>query len=100
MCNRNKSIEKYEASIRVARDNGFVHEMGIANEFMGHYLASIVELEESTECYKQAYKCYMQWGATAKAEKIQEDHNLDLETTNNTLKHSRDAPRSNHMLQG
>jgi len=31
LCNRDTSIEKYEASIKAARDNGFVHEQGIAH---------------------------------------------------------------------
>jgi len=31
-CNRNLAQEKYEASIRSARDHGFVHEQGLAYE--------------------------------------------------------------------
>lgn len=31
LCNRNRAIEKFQASIKSARDNGFVHEQGLAN---------------------------------------------------------------------
>mmetsp|Transcript_14008 Transcript_14008/g.30499 ORF Transcript_14008/g.30499 Transcript_14008/m.30499 type:complete len:83 (+) Transcript_14008:347-595(+) len=80
-------------SIESARDNGFIHEQGLAQEFMGHYLSSIIELKEATKCYKNAYECYMQWGAVAKAKQIQKDYNLcfaDGEFKGNSLKHSRD----------
>ena len=73
--------------------SGRIHDQSLAYELMGDYLSSILEIPQATECYKRAHKCYMQWGAVAKANKIQEDHQLDLEggeIENNQMKHGRD----------
>ena len=73
-----KAKKTYEQSIQVARDNGYVHEQGLACEFCGHFLKSIVEESTATAFYKRAYECYIQWGAIAKARKLRDDHSLDL----------------------
>ena len=90
---RSAAIEKYEEAVKSARDNNFVNEQALALEFMGDYYSSIVEITEATVCYMQAYKCYMEWGALAKANKIKNDHNLVItlsgETDQNSLKHDR-----------
>jgi len=90
--NRNRALEKYDMSIKASRDSGFVQEEGLSNEFKGHYLASIVEIPEAKDCYRQAYKCYTQWGAIAKANQVKNDHKLDIsrEIDQNSHKHGRD----------
>ena len=75
--NISDAIEMYNASIKSARDHGHIHEEGLAYEFMGNFFASIVESTEATRCYKNAHRCYMIWGAVAKADKIWKDHQLD-----------------------
>ena len=77
MCEVAKAKAMYKAAIKSARDHGLVHQQGLAYEFMGNYLASIVETSEATCCYKNAYECYMQWGAVVKAERLWKDHTLD-----------------------
>jgi len=90
-CEVNKAKEKYEASIRSARNYGRVNDQGLAYELMGDYLSSISEIPQAIECYKLAHKYYMQWGAVAKAEKIQKEQDLtDENTGNNPTKHERD----------
>lgn len=60
-------------------------------EFMGHYHDSIVEIDKATDCYKQAYKYYSQWGAFAKAKKLKDCHSLDVADSDVelSLKHRR-----------
>jgi len=92
-CSRNLAQEKYEASIRSARDHGFVHEQGLAHECMGKYFSSIIQIPEAQHCFRRAYDCYMQWGAFGKAEQIQRDNWLDQAHVNSyriTTKHERD----------
>merc|ERR1719491_1690136 len=65
MCNVVAAKESYEMSIKVARDNGYIHEQGLAYELMGKYLMSAVEIQDAERCFLTAHKCYMQWGAMA-----------------------------------
>jgi len=91
-CEVRKAKETYEASIRSATNYGRINDQAHAYEMMGDYLTSILEIPEATDCYRMAHKCYIQWGATAKAKKIQEDHHLDLaggRLKNNNVKHGR-----------
>jgi len=72
--------ESYELSIKIARDNGYIHEQGLAYECMGKYLDKIVEVRDAKRCFMSAYTCYMQWGAVAKADKLWKDQDLNLST--------------------
>jgi len=93
MCKVVLARESYKFSIKVARDNGYVHEQGLAYECMGKYLMSVVEVQEAECCLLSAHKCYMQWGATAKANKLWKDWNLGSSTESIepcTAKHKRD----------
>jgi len=56
-------------------------------------LSSIVEDQEAERCFMNTHKCYKQWGAVAKANKLWKDYNLDLSTEGIeicTIKHERD----------
>lgn len=93
MCNVVAAKESYELAIKVANDNGYTHEQGLAYECFGRYLSSIVEVEDAEQCFMNAYTCYRQWGAFAKADKLWEDHGLDSSTGDIgicTIKHERD----------
>eukprot|EP00585_Thalassiosira_rotula_P010121 CAMPEP_0196137450 /NCGR_PEP_ID=MMETSP0910-20130528/5428_1 /TAXON_ID=49265 /ORGANISM="Thalassiosira rotula, Strain GSO102" /LENGTH=296 /DNA_ID=CAMNT_0041397909 /DNA_START=35 /DNA_END=925 /DNA_ORIENTATION=- len=93
MCNVVAAKESYELSIKVARDNGYTHEQGLAYECMGKYLMSIVEVHEAGHCFLRAHECYLQWGAMAKATKLWRDWKLDLcvgDIVTSKLKHRRD----------
>mmetsp|Transcript_7551 Transcript_7551/g.17117 ORF Transcript_7551/g.17117 Transcript_7551/m.17117 type:complete len:1310 (+) Transcript_7551:61-3990(+) len=93
MCNVVAAKESYKLAIKVARDYGFIHEQGLACECFGQYLSSIVEVGEAERYFMDAYTCYIQWGAVAKANTLREDHGLDLSTGGIricTSKHERD----------
>lgn len=93
MCNVVAAKESYELSIKVARDNGYIHEQGLAYECMGKYLMSAVEVRGAERCFFSAHECYMQWGAKAKAKQLWMDWNLDSSTESIehcTIKHERD----------
>ena len=92
VCNVSEAMAMYEKAIKSARDHGLIHEQALAYEFMGNFLASIVETSEATLCFGSAYECYMQWGAVVKAEKIRKDHKLDQydEIGSCKVKHGRD----------
>jgi len=93
MFNVVSAIESYESSIKIARNNGYIHEQGLAHECMGKYLMSIVEVEDAERCFVRAHECYTQWGAKAKANKLWNDWNLGSSAVRNgmsTAKHNRD----------
>ena len=92
-CEINGARAAYEASIKSAQDHGFVHEQGLAYEFMGMFLNSVVETSAALVCFKHAYECYMQWGAIAKADQIRMKYNFDLlkeELNSVTIKRGRE----------
>ncbi|KAL7469599.1 hypothetical protein ACHAXS_009844 [Conticribra weissflogii] len=86
----------YEESIKSARDNGRVHEQGLAYELMGNFLLGVADSpSEARKSWKSAYDCYLQWGALGKASSLYREHNLDddvdsLALCKTSLKHSRD----------
>ncbi len=85
----------YKASIESARDNGRVHEQGLAYEMMGKFLASVAnESTQAMECLQNARTCYNQWGAFGKAEILCRQHSLaaaDLKSKDDSLKRDRDS---------
>lgn len=87
---------QYAASIKSARDNGRVHEQGLAYELMGNFLSSVAnEPAEALKCWKNAHTCYTQWGALGKATTLCRKHGLDdtsdADPGRNSLKHARDG---------
>lgn len=77
--------ESYELSAKVAHDHGLIHEVGLASEFYGHFLTSIVKLNEANQWYLNAHTCYKQWGALGKVDQIAKEHNLALPEEDSTL---------------
>jgi PAS domain S-box-containing protein len=64
----------YEQAIRFARENGFVHDEGIANEVAGRFY-----LDRGFETIGRAYLrnaryCYLRWGADGKVKQIEKSH--------------------------
>ena len=78
-CHVRAAKNAYERSILTARGHGLVHEMALAFEMYGKYLQSIVELPAATEAYQSAHTFYVQWGATAKAERLRKEHSLEVQ---------------------
>lgn len=75
-CEIDKARASFEASIKAARDEGYVHEQGLAFERYGAFLEALVETTEASICYKSAHVCYLQWGAIALAEHVWNKHEL------------------------
>lgn len=76
-CNIVAAKESYVLSAKSARDHGLINEQGLAFELYGNFLSSIGDLA-ATQFYQKAHSCYIQWGALAKAKKLQKNLNLDL----------------------
>ncbi|KAL7536761.1 hypothetical protein ACHAXR_007383 [Thalassiosira sp. AJA248-18] len=96
MCNVVAAKESYDLSVEVARDNGYVHEQGLAYECKAKYLKSIVEDQDAERCFMSAHTCYMQWGAVAKANKLWKDYDLGSSTEHTEIcntKHEREEDR-------
>ncbi len=70
-----------------------IHLSQTCVECMGKYLMAIVEVQEAEDCFLSAYRCYVQWGAIAKAKKLHTDWNLDSSTESikhHKIRHERD----------
>ena len=59
-CEVNKAKATYLAAIQSSRAYNY---QGLAYEKLGNYLSEICEVSEAEEMHKNAYVCYMQWGA-------------------------------------
>ena len=66
------AMHLYEQAIRFARENGFIHNEGIANEVAGKfYLDRGFETIAHTY-FRNARYCYLRWGATGKVRQLDE----------------------------
>jgi PAS domain S-box-containing protein len=64
------AMHLYEQAIRFARENGFIHNEGIANEVAGKfYLDRGFETIAHTY-FRNARYCYLRWGATGKVRQL------------------------------
>ena len=64
----------YEVAIRSAREHGFVHNEGLANELAARFYAER-GFETIANAYLQnARYCYLRWGADAKVQEIDRTH--------------------------
>ena len=104
-CNIQAAKESYELSAKTARDHGLVHEQGLAYELYGKFLTSIGE-PDASHWFQQAYSCYVQWGAVAKAEQLRKDGKLgspeEVTSTFNpslvSIKHGRDEDEAEELI--
>ena len=92
LCNIVGARTAYEASVRSARDQGFLHEQGLSCELYGKFLSSIIETNEAFIWLKCAHACYMQWGAVAKADQVWKDHNLGMTIVGSNCQFPPDTP--------
>jgi PAS domain S-box-containing protein len=64
----------YEESIRLARQNGFVHNEGIASELAARFY-SARDFETIAQAYlRNARYCYLRWGADGKVRQLDESY--------------------------
>ncbi|MDI1443524.1 ATP-binding sensor histidine kinase [Polyangium sp. 6x1] len=68
------AMRLYEQAIRSARENGFVHNEGIANELASRFYRAR-GFEQVADTYlRDARACYARWGADGKVRQIDEQH--------------------------
>ena len=63
----------YDAAIKAARKNKFIHEQGLACEKAGLYYNSMQEHEKALEYLNQSRECYEKWGSSVKVEFIERE---------------------------
>jgi signal transduction histidine kinase len=64
----------YEEAIRSARENGFVHWEGIANELAAGFHRERGIETIATAYLREALHCYARWGADAKVRQLEQRH--------------------------
>lgn len=78
----NMATLSYEASIASAREHRFYNEEGLAFELYGIYLIENKMVAKGLEQLQYAKEKYQKWGATKKAEAVEEFRDLTNRTAN------------------
>ncbi|XYH93163.1 protein kinase domain-containing protein [Sorangium sp. So ce1128] len=65
-----EAIEQYDHAIELARENEYPQDEAIANERCGRFLRSLGRERAAQGYLGDAFRAYLHWGATAKAEAL------------------------------
>ncbi|WP_437799170.1 AAA family ATPase [Sorangium sp. So ce693] len=65
-----EAMEQYDHAVELARENEYAQEEAIANERCGRYLLSLGRERAAQGYLSDAFRGYLHWGATAKAEAL------------------------------
>ncbi|WP_437821276.1 protein kinase domain-containing protein [Sorangium sp. So ce1078] len=65
-----EAIERYDQAIELARENEYAQDEAIANERCGRFLLSLGRDRAAQGYLGDAFRGYLHWGATAKAEAL------------------------------
>ncbi|WP_437923332.1 AAA family ATPase [Sorangium sp. So ce291] len=65
-----EAIEQYDHAIELARENEYAQDEAIANERCGRFLLSLGRARAAQGYLAGAFRGYLHWGATAKAESL------------------------------
>ena len=74
-CKYDEAASLYDKSIRLAGDNGFVHEQGLAHEKAGSFYFGL-NRSKSTKHFECAKKCFLQWGSPRKVRDLEQRYLL------------------------
>jgi PAS domain S-box-containing protein len=66
------AMQLYEQAIRCARDNGFVHVEGVANEVAARFYVARGFEKIAYGYLREARYCYLRWGAAGKVRQLDE----------------------------
>src|SRR4029077_18787572 len=66
------AMRLYDQAIRLARDNGFVQNEGLANELAANFYSARCFETISHAYLKNARSCYLRWGANGKVRQMDE----------------------------
>ncbi|WP_195909457.1 trifunctional serine/threonine-protein kinase/ATP-binding protein/sensor histidine kinase [Rhizobium tubonense] len=64
----------YDAAIKSARKNGFIHNEALANELLARFYSECSLDTSSNAHLRNAYTCYHRWGAYGKTKQLEERH--------------------------
>jgi len=68
------AMRLYEQAIRFARENGFIHHEGIANEVAGRFYLDRGFETIGHAHLRNARYCYLRWGADGKVKQMEKSH--------------------------
>jgi PAS domain S-box-containing protein len=68
------AMRLYEQAIRFARENGFIHDEGIANEVAGRFYLDRGFETIGRAHLRNARYCYLRWGADGKVKQLEKSH--------------------------
>ena len=74
-CKYDVAASLYDESIRLAGENGFIHEQGLAHEKAGSFYFGL-NRSKSTEHLECAKKCFLQWGSPRKVRDLEQRYSL------------------------
>lgn len=60
----------FDQAIDLARENGYLHEEGLANELAGQFYLARGQARVAEHYLRDAHYAYLHWGAAAKAEEL------------------------------
>ena len=66
-----EAMEAYDLAIAGARENGYIQEEGLANELAAKFYLAQNRITISKAYIKEARYCYLQWGALAKVQHLE-----------------------------
>ena len=73
----NDAEQLYKSSIKTAQDHLNIHELALAYELFGNYHTERSR-GDSNGCFEKAFVYYTQWGATKVAQRVSEQHDLNM----------------------
>ena len=71
---KSAAIDYYDLAINQARENGYPNEEALANELAAKFYFNWGKQRLALDYLKEAYYCYLNWGATAKIEVLQTNY--------------------------
>ena len=84
----NGAWQLYDQAIDAANHHQFTHHLALAYELSGQFWLAQHKKSHATECFHNAHKAYLNWGATAKAKHLFEryHHLLSSFTSMNNIR--------------
>ncbi|KMY51570.1 ATP-binding sensor histidine kinase [Peribacillus loiseleuriae] len=74
--NQTAALRFYQDAIESAEQHGYIQDSALGNECAAYYFATIGYTKLAKAFFSEAYKLYVKWGATNKAEQLLLEQNL------------------------
>jgi hypothetical protein len=75
-CKYDEAASLYDDTIRIAGENGFIHEQGLAHEKAGSFYFGL-DRSKSIKHFECAKKCFLQWGSPNKVRDLEQRYSLE-----------------------